>query len=250
MSPRTPSPGAEPESAGELRKASHTEQLLFRMATVDLLRLAKSEMTYREIARMLGYQITVVCRYVKGHVIPSVERSTHIWSVLEPRFGLKSIIMQSEPSELSRLAFDPSAVKLAAYDCLMRYAGHRVTKVLTAGVNGVPLAATISQIHSCPLVVAKDHMDVDVREYIQVLQRAGERLLPLYVPKDALRRQDAVLIVDDAVRTGGTVRMLAEVCDVAGAEVAGVYCLIAFRQGVEELRARGLRVESVLEVKG
>ena len=236
-----------------LQKASHIQQLLFRMAVCDLLRIAKQHATYRELSEMLDLQITVISRYVKGYVMASVERGVRIWKVLGPIYGLKGLLMGLDVKpdcavDTSKLLGDPSVLRLAAIDCAYRYAGYRVTKILTT-VASAPLAAVTSTILLVFVVVAKNYKDAGVGEFSEAVRGiAGEKLDTLYIPKDSIAKRDSVLIVEDIVRTGKTVNALVELVERAKAEVTGVYCLLGFKQGLEKLRERGLKVEAVVEV--
>jgi adenine/guanine phosphoribosyltransferase-like PRPP-binding protein len=99
------------------------------------------------------------------------------------------------------------------------------------------------------VVVAKNYKDAGVGEFSEAVRGiAGEKLDTLYIPKGSIAKRDSVLIVEDIVRTGKTVNALVELVERAKAEVTGVYCLLGFKQGLEKLRERGLKVEAVVEV--
>ena len=51
--------------------------------------------------------------------------------------------------------------------------------------------------------------------------------MTLYLPKDALKRRDSVLIVDDMIKSGETQAALVNFAKKAKAEISGVYSLIA-----------------------
>ena len=51
-------------------------------------------------------------------------------------------------------------------------------------------------------------------------------VLSLYVPRNALKRGDCVLIVDDVLDAGETQMALARIVQKAKAEVTGIYALI------------------------
>ncbi len=51
--------------------------------------------------------------------------------------------------------------------------------------------------------------------------------MTLYIPKDAFKRRDSVLIVDDMIKTGETQAALINLVKKAKAEVSGVYSLIS-----------------------
>jgi adenine/guanine phosphoribosyltransferase-like PRPP-binding protein len=56
-------------------------------------------------------------------------------------------------------------------------------------------------------------------------------IVTLYVPRDALKRGDCVVIVDDVVDTGETQMALARIIQKTKAEVTGVYALIGLNTG-------------------
>jgi adenine/guanine phosphoribosyltransferase-like PRPP-binding protein len=188
-------------------------------------------------------------------VLPGLDVAVNIWRKLDPMYGLKSVLMELDVKpggvvDTSRLLGDPSVLRLAAADCTVRFAGFRITKILTVACNSIPLAAAIAVMLMLPVAVAKDHMDAGVDGFLETVHRvSGGRVEMLYLPEDSLKRWDSVLIVEDVVRTGRTVNALMELVDHAKTEVAGVYCLIGFKQGLERLRRGGLRVEAVMEVE-
>ena len=51
--------------------------------------------------------------------------------------------------------------------------------------------------------------------------------MTLYIPKDAFKRRDSVLIVDDMIKTGETQAALVNLVRRARAEVSGIYSLIS-----------------------
>jgi adenine/guanine phosphoribosyltransferase-like PRPP-binding protein len=79
------------------------------------------------------------------------------------------------------------------------------------------------------LVVAKRSKEVGVKEFLEetfVLKDSGVTIT-LYVPKDAIKKRDSVLIVDDMIKTGETQAALVNLVRKAKAEVSGVFSLIA-----------------------
>ena len=68
---------------------THLSDLKYRLMTIDLLRTAKRNYTYRELSSRTGLPVTVLSRYVKGHVLPSSGRARKIWISLEKIVGLE-----------------------------------------------------------------------------------------------------------------------------------------------------------------
>ena len=104
-----------------------------------------------------------------------------------------------------------------------------MTKVLTAAVDGIPLAALVANSLGVDLLIAKRNKEVGVPAFLEetyVLQDSGVTMT-LYIPKDAFKRRDSVLIVDDMIKTGETQAALVDLVKKAKAEVSGIYSLIA-----------------------
>ncbi|MEM2446911.1 MAG: phosphoribosyltransferase family protein, partial [Candidatus Bathyarchaeia archaeon] len=79
------------------------------------------------------------------------------------------------------------------------------------------------------LVIAKRTKEVGVKEFLEetfALKDSGVTIT-LYVPKDAIKKRDSVLIVDDMIKTGETQAALVNLVRKAKAEVSGIFSLIA-----------------------
>ncbi|PCN50012.1 adenine phosphoribosyltransferase [Candidatus Geothermarchaeota archaeon ex4572_27] len=212
------------------------ENLKFRLMVVEKLRLLKKTYSYNELAKRLGKPETVLCRYVKGDVLPGEETARELWEALSKLEGfseiLKSRLKLDEYgyADTTSLIYDPHLLMQASIEASMRFAGKRLTKVLTAAVNGVPLATSIALYLEIPLVVAKRTKDAGVKEFIEETYptESPAMLSTLYIPKDALTPKDDVLIVDDLIRTGRTVQALINLTRKAKANPVGVFVLVAF----------------------
>ncbi|HIQ03007.1 MAG TPA: helix-turn-helix domain-containing protein, partial [Desulfurococcales archaeon] len=55
------------------------ENLKFRLMVVERLRLLKRMYSYKELSKVTGVPETVLCRYVKGSILPSLEQAERIW---------------------------------------------------------------------------------------------------------------------------------------------------------------------------
>jgi xanthine phosphoribosyltransferase len=72
----------------------------------------------------------------------------------------------------------------------------------------------------------------------------------MVVSKEYLSSEDTVLIVDDFLANGSALRALRNLCIEAGAKVAGAGIAIekAYQGGGDELRAEGMRIESMARI--
>jgi adenine/guanine phosphoribosyltransferase-like PRPP-binding protein len=215
--------------------STHAEDLKLRLMTIELLRTAKKRYTYRELSAKTGLPVTVLSRYAKGHVLPNAERARQLWKTLTKLVGLEVELRR-------RVRFDDQGyfdntwiigdfnlLRQAAHHALATFAGRRVTKILTAAVDGIPLATMVANSLGVNFIIAKRSKEVGVPAFLDetyVLRDSGVTMT-LYIPKDALKRRDSVLIVDDMIKTGETQAALVKLVQKAKAEVSGIYSLIA-----------------------
>jgi adenine/guanine phosphoribosyltransferase-like PRPP-binding protein len=104
-----------------------------------------------------------------------------------------------------------------------------VTKILTAAVDGIPLATMVSNALGVNLVVAKRNKEVGVKAFLEetyVLKGSGVTMT-MYIPKEAIKKRDSVLVIDDMIKTGETQAALVNLVRKARAEMSGVFSLIA-----------------------
>jgi len=236
--------------------STHVDELKLRLMTIELLRTAKYKrnITYRELASKTGLPVTVLSRYAKGHVLPNTSRARQLWKVLNKLVGLETELR-------SRIRFDEDGyfdntdivgdfniLQQAANHALANFAGKRVTKVLTAAVDGIPLATMVASALGVNLIIAKRSKEVGVKAFLEetyALRDSGVTMT-LYIPKDAIKKRDSVLIVDDMIKTGETQAALVNLVRKAKAEISGFFSLIAV--GEEWKRKLKLSGECPIEV--
>jgi len=237
--------------------STHAEDLKLRLMTIELLKTAKYKrnITYRELASKTGLPVTVLSRYAKGHVLPNTSRAKQLWRVLTRLVGL-------EPELRSRIKFDEDGyfdnteiigdfniLQQAANHALANFAGKRVTKVLTAAVDGIPLATMVANALGVNLVIAKRGKEVGVKAFLEetyILGRDSGVTMTLYVPKEIIKKRDSVLIVDDMIKTGETQAALVNLARKAKAEISGIFSLVAV--GEEWKKMLKATSESPIEV--
>ncbi len=104
-----------------------------------------------------------------------------------------------------------------------------MTKVLTAAVDGIPLATMVANELGINLVIAKRNKEVGVTAFLEetyALRDSGVTMT-LYVPKNSIKRRDSVLVVDDMIKTGETQNALINLVRKARAELSGIFTLLA-----------------------
>ncbi|RLI39051.1 adenine phosphoribosyltransferase [Candidatus Bathyarchaeota archaeon] len=213
---------------------SRMDRLRFRIEVVELLRFLKDRYTYSQLSQITGLPATVLSRYIQGHVLPNFERARELWSLLNKRVNLKNEIVDrirfngNGFIDNTAIIYDPFVRRYMAMWIYDKITGTRVDKILTAAVDGIPLAVTLSDRLSVPVVIAKKSREVGVDEFWTTeLAWPSGRCEMLYVPKRWLRKKDWIVIVDDVIRTGETQRALIELVRRVGAKLAGLFALIS-----------------------
>lgn len=217
--------------------STHADDLKLRLMTIELLRTAKYKrnITYRELASKTGLPVTVLSRYAKGHVLPNTARAKQLWKVLTKLVGLETELRgrirfdEDGYFDNTDIVGDFNILQQAANSALANFAGKRVTKVLSAAVDGIPLATMVANALGVNLVVAKKNKEVGVKIFLEetyALRDSGVTMT-LYIPKEAIKKRDSVLIVDDMIKTGETQAALVTLVRKAKAEISGIFSLIA-----------------------
>ena len=134
------------------------------------------------------------------------------------------------------------------------YADSRVTKILTIESSGIAIAAAAGMIMKIPVVFAKKHRtsNVDGEVYAtSVHSFTHGNDYQAVVSRDYLTRGDRVLLVDDFLANGNALCGLIDLVRQADAELVGAAVAIekCFQQGGDELREKGIRVESLAMIE-
>lgn len=133
------------------------------------------------------------------------------------------------------------------------FADSRVDKVLTVEASGIAIAALVARAFRVPMVFAKKSKTSNIPDTVYsstVKSYTHGNVNEIMVSKDYLCPGERVLLIDDFLAHGEALRGLVDLVNQAGGEVVGAGILIekAFQNGGRDLRAEGLRVESLARV--
>ena len=135
-----------------------------------------------------------------------------------------------------------------------RFAGEKITKVLTIESSGIAIALPVAREFGVPLVFAKKakSINIDGEMYVaEVESFTHKKTNQVIVAKRFLTPEDRVLIIDDFLANGCALQGLISIVDAAEAEVVG--CGIAiekgFQDGGERIRNLGYHLESLAIVE-
>lgn len=203
-------------------------------------------LSFKQLASMLKIPESTLCRYANMEVLPSAKAAADIVKALRPMADIRNVVsrlikVNSNYIDLSSIVLNPTVLKLYERHILEVFSGLRVTRVLTAAVDGIPLAMAASYALNAGLTIAKQYMDAGFEQHYEATYMADSppRKVSLYIPRLLLTKEDSVIIVDDIVRSGRTVDALLSIIRQAGASLVGVSILVAAsRDAVKTVKSR------------
>ncbi len=213
-----------------------------RMKSVELLKILKKNHTYEELSKITKLPVTVLNRYIKGHVLPSKNRADELFEIFDKTFDVKDEISRRIEFDSrgyfdnTELLADTPFMRVVAQIISEKFAGKKITKVLTAAVDGIPIATHISNQLEAQLIIAKRTREVGVTKFIEesYVPSFSGVLMTLYLPKRTLTSKDNILIVDDIIRSGETQRALVNLAEKSGAQIAGIFFLVSIGKAWEK----------------
>ena len=131
-----------------------------------------------------------------------------------------------------------------------KYCGCGVNKILTIEASGIGVACFTAQFFDVPVVFAKKSRSSNIPDEVYaapVHSYTHGNDYNATVAKRFLTPDDLILIIDDFLANGSAMRGLRSLCEQAGSTVvgAGIGIEKSFQPGGRELRAEGLRIESL-----
>ncbi len=129
-----------------------------------------------------------------------------------------------------------------------------VTKILTVEASGIGLACMTAARFGVPALFAKKSTGLGNKRDIlsaEVVSFTHGLEYDITVPKKFICNKDRILIIDDFLANGSTLKALVQLAKLAGASVAGVGVAVekAYKGGGDEIRSYGYRVEALAKIK-
>ena len=222
---------------------NRSEKAALQLRAVDVLRTLKETRTYEELAAETGLPAGDLNRYVNGHVLPSEPRARALVEdagaeLLASELDARIAVDGEGYVDNSRVVFDQSFLSLVPPVAVETLGIEPPDAVLTAATDGITLAAAMSRHFGSRCAYAKKSRETAVEEFIEARKRLASGIeIDYYLPANAVDAGESVLVVDDLIRSGETQELLLDITRSAGAEVAGVFALIAVGdEGIERAR--------------
>jgi len=229
-----------------------------RISSVELLATLKKSYSYRELSSILGLSAPILSRYVRGHVLPSASRSEKFIATFRERLLRKIVTDQVRITadgsyDISGVTSNVGLLRQVAKVVYSEFSLVPVDKVLTMEVDGIPLAVEVAGEFNVNLAVARAEKDLGVEEFFeQKVVYSPSSVKYLYLPKNAIKKGEHILVVDDMVRSGTTIEALARLVEKARAKIVGIFMIASLDQSVQKLKSRlGLtcQIESLVTLE-
>ncbi|MDD1778086.1 MAG: adenine phosphoribosyltransferase [Candidatus Helarchaeota archaeon] len=216
-------------------KSTHLEDVYNRIRAIDMLKILKKRYTYDNLGKLTNLPITVLNRYVKGHVLPSAERANELLKVFKKKFDVKKEIIDKIRFDKqgyfdnTNLVTDTLLLKLIAQMVALKYQDTKITKILTVATDGIPLSTFIAGELGVTLALAKKNREAGISKFYEedFSHKTTGVIQTLYIPKTELTSKDHILIVDDIIRTGVTQSALVKLVKKASANLVGIFSIVS-----------------------
>jgi adenine/guanine phosphoribosyltransferase-like PRPP-binding protein len=224
-------------------------EVKIKIYSIEVLHEVKKHLTYRELSKELGLPAPVISRYVKGHVLPNIDRAQNIIEWYDKTYFRKMLqqdiyVGGDGVIDASFLTYDTILQRMVAKHALNYFKDVVVSKVLTVETNGIPIAVQIGSEFGVDVIVARKERQVGIDRYYEERYLSVPPVVrSLYVPKACLKKNDQVLVVDDLVRTGNTIRALVNIVRKSGASISGVFSVIEVDKVMDKLKNE-MRIEA------
>jgi adenine phosphoribosyltransferase len=217
------------------------EETKIKLLAVDCLKAMKQQKTFRKLSAELKLPAGVLNRYINGYVLPKANRAAQLIAVFKTDYLMKllesSKINGSKYIVTSEILSQPFLLNVVA--CQGVKDAGKASVVLTAAVDGIPLAEAIANLLGIRAVYAKHTREVSFSDHY-ISKGSADRPIssPFYLSKSLLKKNDSVLIVDDVVRAGTTFDALTSICTQAKASISGIFAIFITPSALKELRKR------------
>ena len=215
-----------------------------RISSVELLATLKKSYSYKELSAVLGLSAPILSRYVRGHVLPSAQRSEKFIATFRERLLRKMIldsvkVSQDGSYDISGVVSNVGLLRQIAKVVYSEFNLVPVDRVVTMEVDGVPLAAEVAGEFNVNLAVVRGERDLGVEEFMeQKAVYSPSSVKYLYLPKAAIKRGEHLLVVDDMVRSGTTIEALTRIAEKGKAKIVGVFAIASVGQSMPRLKSR------------
>ncbi len=140
---------------------------------------------------------------------------------------------------IADILYDPKYIKGISQIFAERYREKKIDCVMTIETKGIPLAFMTAQQLAVPLVIVrkKNKVTDGATVSINYVSGSSNKLGQMFVHKRALKKADNVLIIDDVMKGGGTIKGLMNLVAEFDANVVGSAVFLELDTTVDKMVA-------------
>ncbi len=238
---------------GMLKMRRKTSELTLKVLAIRALKSMVQAYGLKRTSEILKLSPVVISRYTNGRTLPKAERAKELLKIFREHYledvVRKKLNVSDGVINIADLLHDIQLLDLISFIIFPKYYKSDVDKVLTKEVDGIPLATLISRHLGASLVVAKKRKEPGIERFLEVRQTYESGLYTfIYIPSNHLKQGDNVLIVDDVIRSGSTIRALVKAVRDRKARIAGIFTIVALSSGIKSLEGEGLHVDAIVRI--
>lgn len=149
---------------------------------------------------------------------------------------------------------DPELMLHVGQEFAKRFANEGITRIWTVESSGIAPAVFTGLAMKVPVIFARKHKSLTLNNDMytaDVYSYTKKTTNRISISKKYVDANDKILMIDDFLANGQAVEGMLEIADQAGVDVAGAGIVIekSFQPGANELKDRGIRVESLARIK-
>jgi len=129
--------------------------------------------------------------------------------------------------------------------CIVKNANLDVDKIVTIEAMGLPLGAALSTITDIPFIIIRKRK-YELPGEVAVHQATGYSKGELYL--NGINKGDRVLIIDDVISTGGTMKAVIWALEKAGASIEDIMVVIERGEGKKIIADMGYNVQTMIKI--
>lgn len=147
---------------------------------------------------------------------------------------------------------DPDLMMCIGEEFSRIFADCGVNKILTIEASGIAPAIMMGSIMHLPVVFVKKKQPKTMTNMLvsEVHSFTKDRTYTVCISSDFLTKDDTIVFIDDFLAYGNAARGIIDLCQQAGARIAGMDFIIekVFQGGGEYLKSQGIDVRSLARV--
>ena len=239
---------------------SSMDKLVLRLKAVTLLRMVKQHLKYSELIKITGLDQPTLNKYFYGIVVPNFKRAKQLIDALKKYVNLadevelalkKGLIIVPDGGNIFIKNLD--LANLIAYEVYEKYKDKKADKILSVENGGLLFATLIASLLKVKLVYAARGYgfyseNILEERYWPYRSKSDEIINPrlkqlLTLPKDAIKKDEKILIIDDIIWSGETLKALARFVKRLGGIIVAVFCLATVSEEIVKSLKEELNVE-------